>query len=129
MKASSKVPLATIATFDDKPNTSSSKSDMTSLQDYYTKNARTSLVLSITKTDQPLLSVEKVHSLRTLAISRDTVEQKNPKQHDDKTLWLVPDLCYLYCVSASVYRTMDAIPSAIKYIEAHFQKMDNRGEL
>lgn len=77
------------------------------------------LSTKITDMTQPLLRVNRVYNNQSfLYMGNNKQLKKKDKEPESIVVWLVPEICQLYPISASVYQTLLMIPDVMARIDA-----------
>lgn len=87
--------------------------------------------VAITDMAQPLLRVSRVEEKQLFLHNVKIKQEKKKKEQepDSVVAWLVPQLCELYPISASVYQTLQIIPNIMKRIDAVLLTHDAKNSL
>ncbi|KAI7902630.1 uncharacterized protein BX663DRAFT_509905 [Cokeromyces recurvatus] len=75
----------------------------------------------ISDMNQPLLCVERAKKSKLFSLVKkmnDDHKEEQLKKEESGTIWLAPEICQLYPVSASVYQASRIIPSVISQLDA-----------
>ncbi|CAO3629586.1 unnamed protein product [Mucor hiemalis] len=100
--------------------------EFNTFREYYSQHEK--LPLKITDWGQPLLRVDRIYRSKTFTFSNEEAKsrklQKEQVEPTLNVLWLVPELCYLHCISASVYRTLEILPTIMIRIDSILHALD-----
>jgi endoribonuclease Dicer len=82
----------------------------------------------ITDMHQPLLRVTRLQKSKSF-LSVDQTTLKKEKESESAVYWLVPELCQIYPVAASVYQTLEVIPAIMTRIDATLLLLDAKNSI
>ncbi|CEP11830.1 hypothetical protein [Parasitella parasitica] len=88
----------------------------------------------VTDMDQPLLRVDRVQKSQSFLYNtkKSTMAMKNKDQQpepESAVAWLIPEICQLYPISASVYQTLQIVPDVMTRIDAALLVQDAKRSL
>lgn len=84
----------------------------------------------ITDMCQPLIKVHRVPKIQSFRQVRgSSILKKRDQEPESVVHWIVPELCYQYPISASVYQTLQLVPDIMTHINAVLLLQDAKKSL